>query len=125
MPREYSRKQRVSRLLKEEISRLLAREVKDARIGHVTVTDVEVSSDLKHAKVYFQAAGGDAGNREALEGLTSAAGFLRSRLGRELRIRRIPELRFEVDETEQRATRIHQLLSEVEAAGDLTEDEDG
>lgn len=125
MAREYARTQRVRQLLKEEVSRLLQREVKDARIGMVTVTDVEVSSDLKYATIYVQLSGDDQRAAEALDGLDSASGFLRSRLGRELRLRRIPELRFVIDRTHERAARIHQLLSEVEASGDLEEDGDG
>ncbi|UCF20560.1 MAG: 30S ribosome-binding factor RbfA [Gemmatimonadota bacterium] len=113
MAKEYSRTQRLARLLREEISQLLQREVKDTRVGLVTVSDVEVSSDLKYATVYVQAPGDEAEKAETLKGLTSAAGFLRSRLGRELRIRRAPELRFVLDRTQERAARIHQLLAEV------------
>lgn len=125
MAREYARKQRVAKLLKEEISRLLQREVKDARIGMVTVTDVEVTADLKYATVYFHASGDDGRKTEALEGLSSAAGFLRSRLGRELRLRRVPELRFAIDPTLERAARINELLSEVRASEQQGEGEDG
>lgn len=113
MAREYSRTQRVAQLLKEEISRLLQREVKDARIGLVTVTDVRVTRDLKYADVYIYLPGDDERRAKALEGLSSAAGFMRSRLGRELTIRRMPELRFVLDRTQDHATRIHELLSEL------------
>ncbi len=114
MARSYSRTQRLARLLREEISQLLQREVKDTRVGLVTVSEVEVSSDLKYATVYVQAPGDEAEKSETLKGLASAAGFLRSRLGRELRIRRAPELRFVIDRTQERAARIHQLLADVE-----------
>ena len=114
MSKEYSRSQRLAQLLKEEISRLLQREVKDARIGTAIVTDVEVTPDLKYATVYVQVSGDDERKEEALEGLASAAGFMRTRLGRELRIRRAPELRFELDRSQERAQRIHELLSQVE-----------
>lgn len=113
MAREYARTQRVAQLLKEEIAELLQREVKDARIGLVTVTDVTVTRDLKYANVYVYVPDEDR-RAKALEGLTSAAGFMRSRLGRELRIRRMPELRFLMDRTQDHAARIHELLSEVE-----------
>lgn len=114
MSKEYSRSQRLAQLLREEISRLLQREVKDARIGLVTVTGVEVTPDLKHATVYVEVSGDDDERKqETLEGLESAAGFMRTRLGRELRIRRAPELRFELDRTQERARRIHELLSQV------------
>ncbi len=114
MAKEYGRRQRVNQLLKEEIAKLLLREVKDARIGAVTVSAVEASPDLMQANVYVQVPGDDARKAEALEGLASAAGFIRSRLGRDLRIRRSPELRFIIDRTQEHAARIHELLAEVE-----------
>lgn len=120
MAKEYGRTQRVNQLLKEEIASLLQREVKDARIGAVTVTAVRVSPDLMQATVYVQVTGDAARKAEALDGLSSAAGFIRSRLGRDLRIRRSPELRFLIDRTQEHAARIHELLAEVEA-----EDEEG
>ncbi len=120
MAKEYGRTQRVNQLLKEEIAGLLQREVKDGRIGAVTVTAVRVSPDLMQATVYVQVPGDEARKAEALDGLSSAAGFIRSRLGRDLRIRRSPELRFLIDRTQEHAARIHELLAEVEA-----EDEEG
>lgn len=114
MSREYARTLRLARLLKEEIVRLLQREVKDSRVGDVLVSDVRVTPDLKHATVYVQVPGDEDRKEQALEGLASAAGFMRSRLGRELRVRRTPELRFEIDRTQERAMRIHELLAEVE-----------
>ncbi len=121
MAKEYGRTQRVNQLLKEEIASLLLRDVKDARIGAVTVTAVRASRDLMQANVYVQVPGDDRRKAEALEGLASAAGFIRSRLGRDLRIRRSPELRFVIDRTQEHAARIHELLAEVEAE---TEHED-
>ncbi len=122
MAKEYGRTQRVNQLLKEEIARLLLREVKDARIGAVTVSAVEASPDLMQANVYVQVPGDDARKAEALEGLASAAGFIRSRLGRDLRIRRSPELRFIIDRTQEHAARIHELLAEVESESKSEED---
>lgn len=121
MPKEYSRIQRLKQLLKEEISRLLQDEVKDARIGPVTISDVEVTPDLKYAKVFVQVPGEEDRKAEAIAGLESAAGFMRSKLGRELRIRRAPELSFFVDRTQERAARIHELLAEA----DLPEEKGG
>jgi ribosome-binding factor A len=125
MSKEYSRTQRVARLLKQEIARLLQREVKDARIGSVTVTDVNVSPDLKHADVYVQVFGDDDRRVEAMKGLESAAGFMRTRLGRELRIRRSPELRFVIDRSFERAARIHELLTEADVGDESAEDGNG
>ena len=125
MKKEYSRTQRLGPLLKEEIARLLQREVKDARIGEVTVSDVAVTPDLKEATVYVQVHGDETRKAEAIAGLSSAAGFIRSRIGRELRIRRAPELRFEIDRTQERAARIHELLAEIDLPDEAPEDEDG
>jgi ribosome-binding factor A len=113
MAKEFDRTQRLGQLLREEISQLLYREVKDARVGPVTITDVEVTPDLMQATVYVQVGGDEERKGEALEGLSSASGFMRSRLGRELRIRRVPELHFVIDRTQERAARINQLLAEV------------
>lgn len=124
MRKQFSRTQRVSQLLKEEISQLIQREVKDARIQRVTVSDVEVSPDLKHATVYVQTVGDVQQAADVLAGLGSAAGFIRSRLGRELRLRRIPELRFRIDRTHERAARIAQLLQEVKGSDDEGADSD-
>ncbi len=125
MGKEYSRTERVNQLLKEEISRLLQREVKDKRIGMVTVTDVETTSDLMEAKVYVQVTGDADREEEAIEGLSSAAGFIRSRLGKDLHIRRVPELHFILDETQDRAARIHHLLAEIREESGPTEAGDG
>jgi len=124
MAKEYPRTQRVRQLLKEEIALLLQREVKDARIGMVTVTDVEVTRDLRHATVHVNVTGDDERKSEALKGLSSAAGFLRSRLGRELTIRRVPELRFKLDRTHEHAARISELLAEVKNSDEHGDGED-
>lgn len=107
------RVQRVNQLLREELSRLIRREMKDPRVELVTVTGVEVSGDLRHATVHVRTLRDDPPVEEAIAGLRSAEGFLRGKLGRELRIRRIPELTFEADRTLERARRIEALLDEV------------
>jgi ribosome-binding factor A len=122
MAREYSRSQRISKLLQEEIARLLQREVKDARIGLVVVTGVEVTPDLKHATVYVEAPGAGGREAEVLAGLASAAGFMRTRLGRSLRIRRAPELHFQIDRTQERAARIRELLAGMDVEEDASPD---
>ncbi|MCK5329064.1 MAG: 30S ribosome-binding factor RbfA [Candidatus Latescibacteria bacterium] len=110
---EYKRADRVNELLREEIS-LLVRKLKDPRIGFVTITGVEVTDNLRHAKVYVSVMGEDETARaETLEGLHSAAGFIRRELGRVLTIRRIPELAFRYDESVERGTRMDALLSNL------------
>lgn len=109
-------RKRVARLneqLKRELTALLQFEVRDPRIGMVTITAVEVSPDLYHARVYFTLLGGAEERETALEGLRAAAGFLRTEIGRRMHIRRAPELHFTFDETLEHAARIEQLLRET------------
>ena len=109
--------ERLNQLLREEISRLLRGELKDPRVGGVTVTAVRTAPDLSVATVYVTALGAASGD-EAIEGLRHAAGFVRGRLGRELRLRRIPELRFVEDRTLEHARRIETLLEEASGPAD-------
>ena len=114
----HRRVDRVNQLLLEELARLLRREVHDPRVARVTLTGVESTPDLRHATVYVRTLGDETPVEEAIEGLRSAEGFLRGTLGRELHLRRIPELTFEVDRTLERARRIEHLLDEVMPEGD-------
>lgn len=116
---------RLNEQLKREITDILRSEVKDPRIGFVTVTDVRVSADLSVARVYVSVMGGPREKEETLEGLRAAAPFIRGEIGRRMRIRRAPELRFELDVTLERAMRIEQLLREVRGQGGNREGADG
>lgn len=118
---QHRRVERVGQLLREEIARLLRRELKDPRVERVTVTGVDVTPDLRHATVHVRTLGEETSVEEAIEGLRSAEGYLRRSLGKELRLRRIPEFRFEADRTLERAMRIEALLDEVMP----DEDDDG
>ena len=109
----HRRMRRVNQLLLEEIARLVRRELKDPRVRTVTVTGVETTPDLMHATVYVRTLDDRVGAEEAVEGLEHASGFIRRELGRELHLRRIPEFRFEVDRTLERARRIESLLQEA------------
>ncbi|MDQ3856624.1 MAG: 30S ribosome-binding factor RbfA [Chloroflexota bacterium] len=107
------RTEQVAEEIQRHIGDLLIREVQDPRIGFATVTGVEVSPDLEHARIRISIMGGEADEREAMRGLRKASGFLRTMLGRRMRMRHIPELRFTVDRSAQHAVRIGQLLEEV------------
>lgn len=112
MPR-FKRTARVNEQLRQEISILVRDEVRDPRVGLATITAVESSPELDHAKVYVTTLGEDDEKAEILAGLRSAAPFIRSQLGRRLHMRRIPELHFEIDRVVQEASRIEGLLREV------------
>jgi ribosome-binding factor A len=111
---------RLDELLREEISSVLRRDVDDSRIGFVTVTDVEVTPDLRHANVWVSVIGGEDERRATLRALNGAMPFVRGRLGR-LRLKRIPALHVKEDRTAQRGTRIMRILDELEAGHEVGE----
>jgi ribosome-binding factor A len=104
------RPEQVAETLRQVITDALAREVRDPRVGFVTVTSVLVTNELSHARILVSVPGDDATRHRALEGLESAAGFLRSRAARALTTRTVPELHFELDRGLQHAARINELL---------------
>ena len=104
---------RLNEQLKRELSELIRTQVRDPRVGLVTITGVDVAADLGSARVFVRRAGANDDLNASLEGLTAAAPFLRSELGRILSIRKIPELRFQKDRSLEHAQRIEQILSEV------------
>jgi ribosome-binding factor A len=107
---------RVNEQIRRELTSLLQRDVRDPRIGMITITAVETSPDLYHAKVFFSVMGSDEDRDSATEGLRAAAGFLRTEIGRRMHIRRAPELHFTYDDTLQHAMHIERLLREVHAS---------
>ena len=104
---------RLNEQLKRELSGLIRTGVRDPRVGVVTITGVETTKDLDLAKVHVRTLGSDEERATTLEGLAAAAPFLRTALGRVLRIRRVPALRFQEDRSLEHAQRIEQILSEV------------
>ena len=109
----YRRTARINEQLREEISLLIRDEVRDPRVGLVTITAVESSPELDHARVYINTMGDEAEKVAAVAGLQSAAPFIRGQLGKRLHIRRVPELHFEVDRKLENALRIESLLREA------------
>lgn len=107
------RMSRVNEQLKREITRIIRDEVKDPRIGFITLTGVEASRDLSFARVHVSVMGDEDEKEETIAGLSAAAGFIRGELGRRLHLRRAPELRFELDRGVDHARRIDSLLKEV------------
>ncbi len=105
--------QRVGELMKQEIAWLLERGLKDPRIGFVTVTEVRVSKDMRHAKVFVSVYGDAAAQESTLEGLRSGKGFMRRELGRRIRLRVVPDLMFILDSSMERGAHIDRLLQEA------------
>jgi ribosome-binding factor A len=116
MPRDYSRTLRVAEQIQRELADLLRLEVKDPRIGMVTLTDVEVTADYGHAKVFFTLLGSTEQVAAAAAGLNHAAGFLRHELGQRIKLRSVPQLHFLYDESVERGVRLSRLIDEAVGA---------
>ncbi|AWX13296.1 ribosome-binding factor A [Mergibacter septicus] len=115
MAREFSRSQRVAQEIKKEIAVILQREVKDPRIGMVTVSDVKVSKDLAYAKIFVTFLFDDDVQqvKQAMLGLEKASAYIRTLLGKAMRLRIVPELRFEYDRSLVDGMRMANLVSQV------------
>ena len=123
--RNNRRADRVGEAIREEIATFLAESAKDPRIvGFVTVTGVEITSDLRHAKVFVSVMGSEAEKAATFEGLASTASHLRSRVARALRLRVAPEIQFREDESVARAARIESLLANIKTESSVVEPED-
>jgi ribosome-binding factor A len=108
-----TRTDRVSDLIKDEISRLLLRDVRDPRVGFVTITGATVSPDLKNVRVFVSILGEPQARQESLKALNSAAGYFRRTLFRNLRLRFAPIVRFQLDESLDQGDRIERVLRQI------------
>lgn len=124
---------RVAELIKREVSQMLLSGIKDDRVGTgmVSVTDVDVSGDLQHAKVFVSIYGSEEARAETMAGLKSATGFVRSELGQRVRLRRTPEVIFVEDRSIERGTRVLSLINQLsqdrkpnDAAAEIDQDAD-
>lgn len=107
------RRARIADQIQRELAELIRLEVRDPRVGMVTLTGVELSRDQSHAKVFFTALGASSDAEHAREGLQHAAGFLRTNLAHRLSTRSVPELHFEYDESVERGVRLSRLIDEA------------
>ncbi len=108
-----ARMRRVNEAVREVLSATIAEGLKDPRIGFVTVTGVETSPDLRNARVYFSVLGDEDARSDALDGLRHSRGYLQSRVGDELRMKRTPTLEFHYDDTSERAMKLSEMIDEV------------
>jgi ribosome-binding factor A len=113
MPKEFSRGQRVAEQIRRELAELIRLELKDPRVGFITLTDVEITPDYAHAKVYFTSMTGQEGLEEIQKGLRRASSFLRRELGRRIRIHTLPELHFHYDPSVETGNRISALIDKA------------
>ena len=108
-----SRPERVADLIRAEVTTMIARELHDPGVGFVTVTRVQVSNDLQHARVFYTVLGDATARKNTAKALERAAGFMRRQIGQRLRLRRTPEIEFQFDESVGHQDRVAQLLKEI------------
>lgn len=115
--------ERVASLIKREVSQMLMVGIKDDRVGAgmVSITDVDVSGDLQHAKIFVSIYGTDEARAETMAGLKAATGFVRSELGKRIRLRRTPEILFKEDRSVERGTRVLSLINQLSRERDEKE----
>jgi ribosome-binding factor A len=113
MPKDYARTSRIAEQIRRDLADLIRTELKDPRVNLVTLTDVEVTADYAHAKVFFTTLVGAERLPEIEAGLQRASGFLRRELGRRIRIHHLPELHFVYDPSVERGTRLSRLIDEA------------
>jgi ribosome-binding factor A len=124
MPREFPRTRRVGEQIQREVAGILQEEFKDPRLGMISVSGVEVSRDLAHAKVYISVLGGEEDVSETVKVLNKAAGFLRHQLGQRMRLRSVPQLRFLYDGSLAEGARMDALIAAALAPRRPPENED-
>lgn len=118
MPRDFPRTRRIADQIQRELADILRTELKDPRVGMITLTDVEVSPDHRHAKVFFTVLHDADSAADTAETLRHAAGFLRSQLARRMKLRTVPELQFKYDSSVERGIRLSRLI-DAAVAGDI------
>ena len=118
----YKRSARVSDQMHHEIADIFARKLKDPRVGFVTVTGVDLSNDLRNAKIFVSIYSGD--KEETLKGIKSASAFIRSELARRMRMKFVPELLFRVDESAERGAHLMEMLESLHTEKGKTGSED-
>jgi ribosome-binding factor A len=104
---------RVGEQIKKEIVEIVRHDIKDPRVGFVTITGVEASGDLQHATVHISVLGGEEARKGTMEALQKASGFIRTEVGRRIRLRRTPELHFKLDTSLDYSTRISEVLKDI------------
>ena len=122
--KSFSRRDRVSEQIRRELAELIRTELKDPRVGMISITDVEVTADYAHAKVFFSTLAGSESLPEVMMGLQKASGFLRRELGKRISIHMTPQLHFVFDQSLERGADLSKLIQEAVAISKATADPD-
>ncbi|HLR63858.1 MAG TPA: 30S ribosome-binding factor RbfA [Pseudogracilibacillus sp.] len=107
------RANRVAEQMKKDVGEIINQRVKDPRVGFVTITDVEVTNDLQQAKIYVSVLGDEAEKEQSLLALDKASGFIRSEVGKRIRLRKVPEIMFQFDEAFEYGSKIDEILRQL------------
>ncbi len=110
---ENTRANRVAEQMKKEVGEIINQKLKDPRIGFVTVTDIDLTNDLQHATIFISVLGDETEKEESLIGLSKASGFIRSEIGKRIRLRKVPEIVFKFDEAHEHGNRIESILRKL------------
>ena len=121
--KDFPRTRRIADQIQRELAEIVRLELKDPRVGMITIIDVEVTSDYAHAKVYFTLLGDAARTEEATQGLRRAAGFLRTQLAHRLKLRTVPQLQFVYDSSVERGVALSRLIDEAVGGNKRTPEE--
>ena len=119
--KSFSRKDRVSEQIRRELAELIRTELKDPRVGMISITDVEVTADYAHAKVFFSTLAGSEHLAEVMTGLQKASGFLRRELGKRISIHMTPQLHFVFDQSLERGADLSKLIQKAVAISELSD----
>ena len=117
------RPERVQEALRQEISNIIHQEIRDPRLGFITITKVELTKDLRYAKVYFSVLGGAKEKALALKGLNSAKGYIKGMVADRIRLRLVPEISFRIDESIEHTEEIYDLLKKIKTTAKKDEGE--
>lgn len=109
-----TRPERVQEAIRQEVSTIINNEIKDPRLGFLTVTRVDLTKDMRYARVYFSVLGEDKAKYLALKGLKSAKGYIKGRLGEKIKMRFMPEIEFRIDETLEKTQEVFRILDRLE-----------
>lgn len=115
----YNRSERIAEEIRKEVATMLFGEIHDPRIGFVTITKVQVSKDLRHAKVYYSIIGSDEEKEKTMAGLQSSSGYMRREIGKRLKLRYFPELTFKFDDSLEYASRIEKIIKEIKSGSEI------
>jgi len=119
---QYKRSARVGDQIKKDVANIIMLELKDPRLGLITINSVELSDDLRYARVFYTVFGDEKVKKESQKGLDSAKSFIQRELAKRIRIKRIPELTFKYDQTIEKASRIDHLLNQIQNESKLKDE---